>query len=718
MLQLFETYISPLHPAMLRSALKDIELALLPGLEEETSEEYERTYNLLNKFRDSVRHGPAKGGEQSFWQSIFLASITSPSRRQGALAYLIRALPRMGTNETLGLMGESANAPKELGLTKQLSPDIEAVISPEPGLLLRCFATGLQDEQYLIQRGFLDLLVTHLPLHSAILHQRAVSEDLELLVAAASSVVARREMSLNRRLWVWFLGPGASDESNHNTIDSPMSPAFKATTNPPKRRSLSTVEYFELYGLEPLVHSIRQSFMNEHSTPSEKTRPFRICLSLMDRWEIGGLVVPQIFLLAMESIWQYQKTGPPQEALAEILRSASVFFNGIESSLIWAELIQILLRAFNIGYYDSEGFDISQSIDQLKLILFIVSKFNIREEEMLTLHIPMAILVLLIALRRRLGSALKYLDEHTLEILQIGFQISVQLLELVPDRIFASQQTMRPRPADSERPSDRALRDIQQFYSQVQQNSQNIVSPIQNEHIRQLLLHNAIQIVVRTGYMEKGISFLEKLNRKGPCFDGYDQDLFMSGILKSSKDAVLAGESSSFRAIVALVSALEMITNAAPFPAWSSDRRARIIIPNLIKSLWVYMSPSKLRHNVEAVRCLWRIRAISPDTQLIEGCVATMMFQDMQSAGDHKIDVEGARRFAILWAHSNFSTGLTPESIGRSKRKSGAKPDHANKEAFAVGRPLLLLLDTLADSDTEVFLFTVSWLQSLPTIQT
>ena len=98
LLSLFETFILAVSPVYLRSALKAILLALLPGLEDETSEEYERTYVILNKFRAVVGLEKDPGHEdvlkdQFFWQCLFLTSITSSSRRQGALSYLTRSLP-------------------------------------------------------------------------------------------------------------------------------------------------------------------------------------------------------------------------------------------------------------------------------------------------------------------------------------------------------------------------------------------------------------------------------------------------------------------------------------------------------------------------------------------------------------------------------------------------------------------------------------------------
>ena len=719
---------------MLRAALKAIVLALLPGLEEETSEEFARSHNLLNRLKNAVRQGKTKhnppsdvSGDQYFWQNLFLASITSSSRRQGALAYLVRELPRLSAHVASDPKPKRWGNVEKNGSTEDLPHEIEAVASPEPGLLVRCFAAGLQDEQLLIQRGFLDLLVTHLPLHSAVLHLKVVPRDLELLVMAAASVVARREMSLNKRLWTWFLGPGASAEVDDSIPESPVSPGSSGITTPANGHRLSPTEYFEQYGLKVLINGIKKSFANDSLMPAEKARPFRICLSLMDRWEIGGLVAPRVFLPAMESVWRYQKTNPHNEALSEVLRSAIVFFDGVESSLIWAELIQILYRALEVKDPKLEKAMVSKPDGQLGLVLFVITNFNIRDEEMLAFHIPMATLVVLISLRLRLEKISDQSREEESDTVQTGFKIAIQLLDVIPDRVFSlDSPAQTPHPTLSENENStyqnrQILERVQRFYGWLQRRSEDVDPPIKNKDIRDLLLHNAIQIVIQVGYFERGLLFLDKLIRKSPCLDGEDQEQLMSSLLESSYDVATHDRGSSkFPAVAALVSALETISNAASPDAWASDHRVRHILPNLISSLWAYISPSRPRHNVEAIRCIWRIYSISPDSQLVEGTIATLMFQEETGHRGQHLQIEAAHRFTTLWAHSSSTTNSASDrrsSLSRSTRKSTGRPGKINNEPVIIARPLLLLLDALFHPKTELFLFTVSWLQSLSSIQ-
>jgi len=332
-----------LNPRALRPALKAIILALLPGLEEETSEDFERTLKLLDGFKKAVR--PIDGedlgenhstGDEYFWQCFFLAAITSNGRRLGALAYLTRNLPKLGHLQDPSYANGTGKGEVDLN-SAHLA---EIVTSPEPGLLLRCFAAGLADEQLLIQRGFLDLLVTHMPLHADVLQKRVKPEDLELLVAAAAGVVARRDMSLNRRLWTWLLGP---EPAGHEGSESPVN----TDGHQQLPHSSSKTIYFEEFGLQPLTQALLKMIERDVSNPVERARPFRICLSLMDRWEIGGLVVVDVFLPVVNSVRKYNETSPSKADFTEVLRSASVFFDGVESGLIWGKIAGLI--ALSIG---------------------------------------------------------------------------------------------------------------------------------------------------------------------------------------------------------------------------------------------------------------------------------------------------------------------------------------------------------------------------------
>lgn len=84
LLSLFEKHIVRLDAVYLRLASKSVILALLPGLEERNSEEYGRTLSILRQFKENLSKsfetslkGTDATGDQLFWQSLFLASLSS-----------------------------------------------------------------------------------------------------------------------------------------------------------------------------------------------------------------------------------------------------------------------------------------------------------------------------------------------------------------------------------------------------------------------------------------------------------------------------------------------------------------------------------------------------------------------------------------------------------------------------------------------------------------
>ncbi|TID04783.1 Protein dopey [Colletotrichum higginsianum] len=495
-LDLLEHHFLDLDPRSLRPAMKSVVLALLPGLEDETSEDFDRTLRLMDSFKAAIRpvngqeqDGPHSSGDGFFWQCFFLASITGSSRRAGALAYLVRNLPKLG--EPI-VQGKSAkNGVQEDEQSAQLA---KMVTSPEPGLLLRSFAAGLADEQLLIQRGFLDLLVTHLPLHSKVLQTNVKPGDLELLLRAAVGVVIRRDMSLNRRLWAWFLGPDPAPGESESGIESPSS------TDHQHSYFASKTSYFEDHGLQPLTRALLSMInVDQGSSPGERARPYRICLSLMDRWEIGGLVVPEVFLPIVNSVRQYRDQAPSKADFNEVFRSASVFFDGVESGLIYGEIVSLLAQAIGPGTLSDK-----ERLDKLDLVNFILANFNVREEEMVTIHAPLTALSILCMLedtrekqqRQQAGFSRKGSRKAAEEALHI----SLTILDLIPDRAFPSSSANKPkRTMESgvlaSLPAVELLKRIKAFYVDEQGNLDAVHVPLSPIEVGELLLQKSGQLV-------------------------------------------------------------------------------------------------------------------------------------------------------------------------------------------------------------------------------
>ena len=152
--------------------------------------------------------------------------------------------------------------------------DIAPIVGRDIGLMLRAFAAALGDDNLLVQRGALDLLLSTLKLDGSAL-SAASPTDRSLLMRAATGVVLRRDLSLNRRLFAWLLG------SDDNTGKQ--------------------AEYFRSHGLNLLVDTLREEMFHPSSEYSA-TRPFKVYISLLDKWEIGAPLTEVLIYDALKSV--------------------------------------------------------------------------------------------------------------------------------------------------------------------------------------------------------------------------------------------------------------------------------------------------------------------------------------------------------------------------------------------------------------------------------
>ena len=712
-LDLLEKHFLDLDPRSLRPAVKSLILALLPGLEDETSEDFDRTLRLVESFKRAIRPAYSQtltdrhsSGDDFFWQCFFLASITSHSRRSGALAYLVRYLPSLGPVSIV-----SKNNDDE-GLRERVAA---VVTTPEPGLLLRCFASGLSDEQLLIQRGFLDLLVTHLPLNSKVIQKKVKSGDLELLLKAAVGVVTRRDMSLNRRLWSWLLGPEPTVAESDGASEALPSPSEHHQADFASRTS-----YFEEFGLQPLTQALLQMINgNPQSSAAERARPFRICLSLMDRWEIGGLVVPEVFLPIIESVRQFKDKASTKPEFTEVLRSASVFFDGIESGLIYGEIVGLLAQAIGPGSLTT-----NERSDRLSLISFILANFNVREEEMITIHAPLSCLASLSMLEdlqdRQEPDTYTATSVSSLsgEILNVA----ISILDLVPDRAFpekapANSKDRIDMAALRTLPNIEVLKRIRSFYVNEQGNIDVSPPPFNSLEIGQLILQKTAKFV----YASPGKSgftpdlciririFIHMLQKTSDTYHVDEKRLL--GFLRNQLEQPAPLPFSDFSSILQLSTQLYNLDRIAT--AQLSD----IVIP-IVRHAWSYLSVSEPKYHVEAVRSLWQLQtALMPTNRDIEAALSSLIVSANLGLAEQGTEpADQGRTFSVLWSHT------LQDNAGSERRGSRTPmlelrslPRLAGMDNYEVmlTQPLFLILDALQDERTQLFMTVKSWLNSM-----
>ncbi|KAI9570154.1 Dopey, N-terminal-domain-containing protein [Boletus coccyginus] len=286
LLNIYDTYYLPLQHD-LRPVMKSFILALLPGLEEETSEFFDKVPGLLDRLSGTV-------SPVFFIQNVWLVMITMSSARGTAPNFLSRRLPRLHADE---------------GITLIVERDI--------GLMIRAFAAALEDDNFLVRRSALGILLQTMRIDSAAI-KRAKPEDAAILTKAAISVVLRRDLSLNRRLYTWLLGPDEKTE-----VQS---------------------AYLRQHALQLLSSTLK----SEMFTPCGEyfsSRPFKIFISLLDKWEIGSPLTDALIYDALMAIRQYLTAE--SETREDVTMTASTPLEAAEPSILWKHLLQGILNAIN-----------------------------------------------------------------------------------------------------------------------------------------------------------------------------------------------------------------------------------------------------------------------------------------------------------------------------------------------------------------------------------
>jgi hypothetical protein len=169
------------------------------------------SYPAWRKRRGTTSNGCSNSWTRSRNRSMML---TNPGSRTSAVNYLARRLPSR-LKQYLKSLGTGLLNP-DLFTTTSSQPILSEVIGPDGGLLVRALAAGLEDDSLLVRRGTLDLLNSCLPLPSLLSFADFSPTDKKILIKSACGIVLRRDLSLNKRLYGWFLG---NEEESEKQMD-------------------------------------------------------------------------------------------------------------------------------------------------------------------------------------------------------------------------------------------------------------------------------------------------------------------------------------------------------------------------------------------------------------------------------------------------------------------------------------------------------------------
>ncbi|XP_069660855.1 protein DOP1A isoform X5 [Haliaeetus albicilla] len=302
LLSLYEIYYLPLGKT-LKPGLQGLLTGILPGLEE-GSEYYERTNTLLEKVALAV-------DQSAFYSALWGSLLTSPAVRLPGITYVLSHLNR------------------KLSMEDQLY-----IIGSDIELMVEAVSTSVQDTSVLVQRSTLDLILFCFPFHMS----QATRPDMIRILSAALHVVLRRDMSLNRRLYAWLLGPRSTRHSN---------PEEHATY------------YFNTFSKEMLVQAmvgiLQVNGHGEESTLMQDLKPFRILISLLDKPELGPAILEDVLIEVFRTLYTQCKAELELQAepsfnkdhtqlssklrenkkTAELIKTANLLFNSFEPYYMW-----------------------------------------------------------------------------------------------------------------------------------------------------------------------------------------------------------------------------------------------------------------------------------------------------------------------------------------------------------------------------------------------
>lgn len=330
-----------------------------------------------------------------FYSCMWLVMISNPSLRPPALNYLLRKLPKITDREAVAVV---------LGVKENVS------------LMVRAFASTLSDQQLLVQRGMLELLVQNFMLKSRMISH----EDLVILMRSALGIVLRKDMSLNRRLYAWLLGTEGSSQVQ--------------------------LTYFMNFAEKAATQAMRGMLQEQHVEVAIQQKPYKILISLMDKWELGQPIVNNIFIDSLTSL--------KLKSNSEITQTANMWMDMMEPYLICLKLFELIDTSFP-GKGNHE-----KNLDNMKLVEFTLQSFQLSDEEIKHVHFPL----ILATLSKKLKDALK--SPTFIEILpQVNQCISIILILL--EQLPASVYVNRPVTEDDKQhfePDTNVLDHARTFY--------------------------------------------------------------------------------------------------------------------------------------------------------------------------------------------------------------------------------------------------------------
>ena len=401
-------------------------------------------------------------------------------------------------------------------------------------------------------------------------------------------------MSLNRRLYVWLLG-----------ADSHSS-------------------YFPKYALGPLTRALKKLLQQQGNLPPAPIRVSKIALALLDKWEIGGYLMPEVFTPVMETVFA--------KSDSDSLSPARALFDSMDPAVIWAELFSWIEKG------------------RVVMLIWVVEKFNLREEEMLVRHVPQVLLHILCLLRH-----------HFLQG-QEWFVLAKKLIQLLPSRAFTSSKgvDLGVHLADMD-----FTQFAREYYGKI--SAHGGIDASLPESIRGTYFHRhflkilrAVGEVPESNLPDHTLEWTNLLGEAARIVPPL-AECNLVPVLDNLNRNINAGQ--GFQLLGAVIDTtialvkhrhvpkevFETLTTQGP-----SQKSPFISLPEaFIHLLWRNLDPDRAAYHVESVTYIWSLTSFLP-SMTVEQLVATEVEVSSHIESDK---AQTCERFSVLWKHAVDRSG-------------------------------------------------------------
>lgn len=559
-LRLYETYYLPLS-VDLRPVTRALLLSLLPGLEEESSEFFDRVVTLLDQLSHSVQR-------PFFLQTIWHVMIMTPSVRLCAFHYLARRMPR---------------------LSEPQSPPLESL---HVSLLSCAIAQTLRDDTLLVRRQALDFLVQHMSLTSAMYASLTPPQRASLMDAALGTVL-RRDISLNRRLYVWLLG--ASD----------------------------THEAQQAYFCEHALDSVKQALRDAMSRDSDAPRPFKVLVSLMDKQPLAQPLLRAIVLDVFAALQQLDAA-----ATDDVYPTAQTLFEALDAHVLYQQLYEGVIDQVH-GRTDQ---------DRVGLFRYILSTFEPHDEDAKTVYLPILCMAFTAQLQEQMTAG-KLDGPLALAVLEL-VQDLVQRLDARALRLHAPESPL----ASLQDPAREWFEDASPERPRTMQDAACLTKLIE------ALLQVSLQLASSASWSEVYRNSLTRracavVNRLVTLLDAAQVDTDTREVLSLASwsaplfDAI--AEATTFEEVHdVLRMALQM--NVSSSMDFSVDFSRHAFLDGVMRQLLTYLQPDAFQHHKRAVALFFDVCPLVSDNY-----ATTLLCQQLSQPGPERERVMNA--LGTLW---------------------------------------------------------------------